>query len=105
MGCHGSDIKKFQQDMKTALKRRCLKRPGEGKREGREERLDKRLKLESEPPTPGNQQNKQKMPAGMGYSLTGVTLGTVVKRPTLEHKRRLGILGGHGQSGSRWKQL
>jgi hypothetical protein len=54
--------------------------------------VDKRLKLGSDPPTSEKQQNKQNISAGLDYSLTGVTLGTVAKLPTLEHKHRFGLL-------------
>jgi hypothetical protein len=89
MGHHGSYIQKLQQDTNTVLKGKLLKRPGEGRQEDREEQLDKRLKLESDPTSPGKQQNRRKVTAGLDYSLTGVTLGMVAKRPTLEQKRRL----------------
>jgi hypothetical protein len=64
-----------------------VKRPGEEKQES----VDNMFKLGSEPSTSDAQKNNQNISARLDYSHTGVTLGNVAKRPTFEHKHRLGI--------------
>jgi hypothetical protein len=53
------------------------------------ERPGKRLKIGSNPHTPLKKDRKQKLPVGIDYSLTGVTLGMATKTPMVEHNRPL----------------
>jgi hypothetical protein len=72
--------------MKTSLKK-LLKRLGEGKKGGPRGEIMQEVEAWEW----SSHFNKRKFPVGMDYSLPGVTLGAVAKRPMAEHKQRLGL--------------